>query len=72
MSETGRTVPSTLGVALLVVVLVSFMGAMVRGGMMDGMAAGPWAMAVLALVVVAAGVALLVLGPRRPVSPRRG
>ena len=67
-----------LGVALLVVVLVPALymgvcmatgmtgGMMTGGGMMGNMSGGvPWVMAGFAVVVLAAGVALLTAGLRR-------
>jgi len=78
MNDTTRIVLIALGIALLVVVLLPllFMAGMMGmvGGMMSGsmgnmmngsMGAGPWVMGGLVLLVVAAGVALLVVGLRR-------
>ena len=68
MNDTTRTVLIALGVALLVVVLLPllFMGGMMSsmmGGMMGG--SGPWVMAVLVLLVLGVGVALLAVGLRQ-------
>lgn len=78
MNDTTRIVLIALGIALLVVVLLPllFMAGMMgmMGGMMSGsmgnimngsMGAGPWVMGGLVLLVVAAGVALLLVGLRR-------